>query len=295
MPGQGKGSGYRRRGYDGAFQGVMAGGVVDERVRPEQWFGDFDVPVNTTLHWHVGPMVFWVHRGEMEWRLATEATADPYDTTVELVRREETQPAEVTDSRMQRFLMRTDSPCLNLGVLLPDRPIVSRPVSPVSIPAGESVCFYLSYPLWVSVAVGKPGRKLTEFASHRLSDTWFGPNTQEGVLCYAVRTRCRLRLSDHSNVPNRAVTPLFIRNQSRDPLRLEKLQLPVATLSLYRSEEGGLLWTQSVTLVREEDGDMAALRLGSGPPEEAGKAVLVAGPREAPQRNAVFRAFSALF
>lgn len=269
---------------------------MDERVKPEQWFGDFDVPVNATLHWRVGPMILWIHHNPREWRLFTESTGDTFDSTVALVRKQELQQAEVQDSRIQRFLMRSDSPHLNLGLRLPDRPIVSRPVSPVSIPPNESICFYLSYPLWISVSAGSPAKTLTEFASHRPSDTWFGPNTQEGTLCYAVRSRCRLNLSEHAHIPNRAITPLVIRNLGEDTLRLEKLQLPVATLSVYRSAEDGLLlWTQAVTLIREEDGDLAALQLGSGPPEEAGKASLVAGPREAPQRNAVFRAFSALF
>lgn len=268
---------------------------MDERVTPDRWFGDFDVALNTTLHWHVGPLRFWVHRSELEWRLCVAAPGDPYDTTVELVRRQETQPAELMDATVQRFLMGGDSTRLALGLMLPDRPIVSRPVSPVTIPPGESVRFYLSSPLWVSVSAGTPSRRLVEFPSLRLSDTWFGPDTREGVLCYAVRTRCRLRLSDHTNVPNRAVTPLHIHNRASDVLRLEKVQLPVATLSVYQGSESGLLWTQSVTLAREEGGDMAALRLGSGPPPEADGADLVAGPREAPQRNPVFRAFSALF
>jgi len=267
---------------------------AEQRTRPKQWFGEFDLPVNQTLHWSVGPMAFWIHHNDMEWRLFNEDAGDLYDTRTELVRREEVQD-ELANNRIQRFVMAGGSPILHLGLLLPDRPIISRPVSPVSIPPNESVCFYLSYPLWVSVSVGQPARKLTEFPSHRLSDTWFGPNTREGSLCYATRSRCRLSLADHTNVPNRAITPLLIRNLGKDALTLEKVLLPVSTLSLYRADESALLWTQSVTMVRQPDGETAALQLGSGAPSEAGPAVQVAGPRELPQRNAVIRAFSALF
>ncbi|MCC5857294.1 MAG: hypothetical protein JJT90_04005 [Ectothiorhodospiraceae bacterium] len=258
------------------------------------WFGDFNLDVHHTLEWRVGPLTFWVYRGEHEWRLRSDGGGDPLSPTAETVLREERQ-ADVEDSKVQRFLLTQDSPRLSVGVMLPDRPVVSKPASPVSIPAGESVSFYLSYPVWLTLSVGDPPRKLAEFPSQRLSDTWFGPNTREGMLCYATRSRCRLNLSDHPHVPNRAITQLLIRNQGQDALTLDRVKLPVATLSLYRSLDRNWLWTQTVSLLRQEGGDMAELKLGSGVPEEAGRCELVAQPRELPQRGTLVRAFSQLF
>lgn len=261
---------------------------------PVQWFGDFNLEVNHTLRWRVGPLTFWVHHGVNEWRLHSSPGGDPLSAAAEMELIEE-RHADVEDSSIQRFLVNTESGRLKISVLLPDRPIVAKPASPVNIPAGQWVKFYLSYPVWLKAAVGETAIKLTEIPTQRLSDTWFGPNTREGSLCYATRSRCRLNLSDHPYQPNRAITPLIIRNQAADTLSLEKVRLPVSTLSLYQTRALQWLWTQPVTLVREERGDMAELRLGADAPEEAGLCDLVAQPREAPQRNTIFRAFSQLF
>ncbi len=260
----------------------------------QAWFGDFNLDVHHTLEWRVGPLSFWVYRGDQEWRLRSDASGDPLSPTAETVLREERQ-TDVEDTKVHRFLLSQESARLNVGVLLPDRPVVSKPASPVSIPAGESVTFYLSYPVWLTLNAGDPQRKLAEFPSQRLSDTWFGPNTREGVLCYATRSRCRLNLSDHPHVPNRAITQLLIRNRAQDTLTLDKVKLPVATLSLYRSVARNWLWTQTVTLLRHEGGDMAELQLGSNVPDAAGRCELVAQPRELPQRNTLIRAFNQLF
>ena len=259
-----------------------------------QWFGQFNLEPHHTRTWRVGPLSFWVNRAYHEWRLRVETGGDPYSPSVELDLFEERQ-ADVEDRKVQRFLVSDESRRLDIGLLLPDRPIVSSPASPVSIPGGESVRFYLSYPLWVSLSAGDPGRTLTEFASYRLSDTWFGPNTREGMLCYATRGRCRLNVSDHPYLPYRAITPLVISNRAKDALPLDRVKLPVSSLSLYRSRGPGWLWTQDVTLLRQEGGDMAELQLGRGAPEEADAADLVAGARELSPRNAMVRAFSALF
>lgn len=274
----------------------MSDAVAGTDVLPEggRWFGDFAIPPGSSLSWRVGPLGFSVHRTAGEWRLQREPAGDVYAGDLSLRRRDEAE-VEPLDSSVQRFLVSDDSPRLKVGVLLPDRSIVSRPSTPVSIPPGETVRFYLSYPVWVSLSVGDPARLLTEFPSHQLSDTWFGPNTRLGSLCYATRTRCRLGLTDYPCIPNRANTPLVVRNLAPDTLHIEKLQLPVATLGIYRAPADGWLWTETVTVTRREDGDMAELLAGSGAPAEAGAGELLAGPRQKIQRHAVFRAFSALF
>lgn len=264
-----------------------------ERLRPDAWIGDFTVPVDHTLVLRVGPLSLTVHRSAREWLIRQQSTGDVYADQVTMEHRQGRR-AEPEDRDEQRFVVSDDSPALNIAVRLPDRAIVSRPLTPLSIPAGETARLYLSFPLWVGIAVGEPPRHLLEFPSLRLSDTWFGENTLEGVLCYAARSRCRLDLAEHPHLPYRAITPLIIRNQADDTLLLEKVRLPVSTLGLYRDSDGRF-WTQEVTLSRRAKGGMADLALGTGPPAEASGARRIAEPRETPQRNTLVRAFSALF
>ncbi|SEP16303.1 hypothetical protein [Aquisalimonas asiatica] len=266
---------------------------MTERLRPDAWVGDFSVPVDTTLALDVGPLSLTIHRSPMEWMLRHKSDGDLYADTVTLDRREEVRN-ETADRKEHRFVLAGDSPDLTISVRLPDRGIVSRPLTPLSIPSGETVRLYLSYPLWVVVSAGEPRRQMIEFPSVRLSDTWFGDNTREGVICYATRSRCRLNLADHPNLPNRATTPLVIRNHGDDTLLLDRVRLPVSTLSLYRDGDGRF-WSEEVTLTRRADGGLADLELGRGAPAEAPGAARIAEPREVPQRNTLVRAFSALF
>lgn len=267
--------------------------AASERLRPDAWVGDFTVPEDTTLALTVGPFALAVHRSAREWLVHARSTGDPYDDTVALERREGAR-SEPEDSGEQRFLVSGDSTALSVEVRLPNRGIVSRPLTPLHIPAGETARLYLSIPLWVRLAVGDPRRELLEIPSVRLSDTWFGDNTREGVLCYAMRSRCRLDLAAHPHLPYRAITRLVIRNRADAALLLERVRLPVATLGLYR-DAAGRFWTEEVTLTRQADGSHADLTLGSGAPDEAGDATRIAAPRETPQRNTLVRAFSALF
>lgn len=264
-----------------------------ERLRPDAWIGDFSVPAGTSLTLTVGPLSLNVHRSPREWLIRHQSTGDLYADGVTLERRREAR-SEPEDRNEHRFVLAGDSAVLQIAPRLPDRAIVSRPLTPLSIPASETARLYLSYPLWVTIAAGEPGRELLEFPSMRLSDTWFGDNTREGVLCYATRSRCRLDLAEHPHLPYRAITPLVIRNQAKETLLLDRVRLPVATLSLYRDTDGRF-WSQEVTLTRQAGGGLADLALGSGAPAEAAGASRIAEPREAPQRNTLVRAFSALF
>ncbi|MFV8836558.1 hypothetical protein [Aquisalimonas sp.] len=266
---------------------------MTERLRPDAWVGDFSVPVDTTLALVVGPLSLTIHRSPMEWMLREHSDGDLYADTVTMERREEVRN-ETADRKEHRFVLGGNSPDLTISVRLPDRGIVSRPLTPLSIPSGETVRLYLSYPLWVMVSAGEPRRQMIEFPSMRLSDTWFGDNTREGIVCYATRSRCRLNLADHPHLPYRATTPLVIRNHGDDTLLLDRVRLPVSTLSLYRDGDGRF-WSEEVTLTRRADGGLADLELGRGAPAEADGATIIAQPREAPQRNTLVRAFSALF
>jgi len=94
--------------------------------------------------------------------------------------------------------------------------------------------------------------------------------------------------------PHRAITPVVLRNQAKTPLFLERLSIPVTFLPLFGSLDG-LLWTPQITLAREEDSEMAALKIDERPPRAAQRPVRLCEPRETASMGMLFRAFSALF
>lgn len=243
--------------------------------------------------WSIGPLSLWITRLENEWQLTWESGSDPMDPAlrVEVPAR---QTAPPSGSNFSRYGVRKTSSKLVLAPVLPDRPIVVRPVVPFYIPSHEETTLYVSTPLWVRMKVGESPKTLSEIPAFRLSDTWFGLSTTEGEICYATRTAARLRAEDLPSRPHRAITSVTIRNRSESALLLERLKLPVPFLSLFRDGEGHL-YTESISLEREENDDGVRVKLGKGPHHQAGDAAKISEPRIQIEKSFMVRAFHSLF
>lgn len=181
-----------------------------------------------------------------------------------------------------------------LTPVLADRAIVVRPEAPLYVLAGEDITIFASTPVWLRIEAGSPPRLLTEIPSHRPSDTWFGPDSMEGEMCYAVKTAGRLRLDKVPLRLHRAVTPIHVHNHASDALYLDRVQIPVQYLSLYRGENN-FLWTPPVDLDRESSGDLAAVRFAGQPPSEAGASTLLSKARHEVRSNMIIRTFTSIF
>jgi hypothetical protein len=230
-------------------------------------------------------------------------TADPMaqrsDVTVPLPEDAMTTVLESEDEALatNRYSVRRTRGDVALRPALADRPVVSRPEHPLSVLPDEAVTLYLSTPLWVRIELVESGRRLTEVPSHRMSDTWFGPSTREGTLCYATRTVGRLHLDRLPLRLHRALTPLKVRNTATEPLSLERVQLPAPHLSLYATPDDAL-WTEAVTMTHREKDVGATVQIRDGPPSDADEAEQMQEPREPSKQNLItstFSAFGALF
>jgi hypothetical protein len=256
------------------------------------WHGRFRIEQGGAGFWQVGPGRLWACRMQHEWRLALEAGEDPLtDQVCAVVPWTGDGPPE--DVSFRRFAFGRSSEVIWLKPRLPDRHMVFTPEGPFMLPAGESAMLYVSSPLWIEVQVGEPPCKLLEGALFRPSDTWFGPSTTEGELCYAARTAARFSLDGLPLRPHRAVSVVQLRNSSASMLSLLKLKLPVPHMSIYEGGDGNF-WTEMVTLERDSDGDLAAVKLGKGPPPQSREATRLVGPRVGTGKGMLMRAFSSL-
>lgn len=192
------------------------------------------------------------------------------------------------ESQSLRYLLsRCDQPT-RIAPQLADRPIVARPMVPTELLPKERTTLFIGAVLWARVAVGD--QVLGEFATQRMSDTWFGANTQRGELCYASQTRALLHLDNVPHNAFRAIVPVTIDNQGEDNVKLERLNVPVPHLTLYC--DGNKFWTSALTILREKHLDTAKLHIEATPPPHA---TVVAPPRR-PIRGGVFdRAVDLLF
>jgi len=254
------------------------------------WWGEHSLADGQVLVCRIGPLRLSIHRLTHEWRVAHRRDLDDsVDVKTELGTDELDEPDTV-----DRFLEQQTPALCSLAPALADRSVVSRPEKPFHVPAGESTTLYVSSPVWVRVAEGEERRTLLELPAAVPSDTWFGSSTREGELCYASRTHGRLRLEDVPLRPHRAVTPVTIENRGTGHLRLERLSLPTPYLSLFAGP-GDALYTEAVTLIRAQDGELARLHVGNGPSEPARGGKLLTAPRQRRAEGSLFRAFGNLF
>jgi hypothetical protein len=249
------------------------------------WWGEYTIASGARLAFRAGGASVEIEHRDKEWRVLRQSREE--------VARDARTGLTVFPESEERFVCSTTDK-LTLTPALADRSVVGRPVTAFRILPGVTTTMYVSSPVWARVEVGAPGTMLCEFPLNRPSDTWFGPSTREGELCYSMRTSARLELSDIPARVDRAVTPLHIRNATDEPLHFERFSLPVPNLTLFESTRGQL-WTQSIEIVKSRNESESELTLGSTDPVAAGHIRTLSGPREHRERRGLLKAWSLLF
>jgi len=276
----------------GFFQEQQVNPMIEKLTSPARWNRRFALSERDRRFWQIGPFQLWATAYPFELRLAVAQGDDPLETTLAVGSpgrgREISEKASV-----RRFAFRQSIDSIELVPALADRPIVVSPEEPLMLPPDEEVTVLVSTPLWVKVIAGAAASVLLDVPTHRPSDSWFGPSTMEGELCYGSRTNARLNLENIPVRPHRAISVVRVRNGSTKDLHIEKLKLPTPQMSVFVTAKGRY-WTEGVTLERREDDEPAAVRFGQGPPDEASDATLAAEPRSPSQRGMLTRAFAGI-
>ncbi len=196
----------------------------------------------------MGNLLLAVKREPKQWLVAHKYNEEPdYDALNE---EWEEWPEE---SSWTRYVFSSTSENLELKPALPNRSVVSRPKNAFYLQPMEQAAIFISTPLWVQLYVHDNGTKLKEIATQRISDTWFGPNTLSGELCYATETHARISLEELIVLPHKAITEVQLENQASSPLLIERINLPAPFLKLYRDITGDFR-TESISVKRTEDG-----------------------------------------
>jgi hypothetical protein len=266
--------------------------MTEELTEDAVWNRSYAIAEGEPGFWQIGPLQLWACRLPGELRLASKRGEDSLDETLIIeVPSERSEPPE--GAKLRRISFQQPPDTLEVVPALADRPVVVSCEETLIVPPGEETTLFISTPLWVKVIPGGSSAALLEQPTHRPSDTWFGPTTMTGELCYATRTCLRINLDKLPARPGRTISVVQVKNQARTDLKLEKLRLPATEMSIYVTEEGHF-WTDSVILERQEDGERAAARLSKGPPWQAPYAKLAAGPRSASSGGLLTRAFGGL-
>ena len=262
---------------------------MEKETGGEAWWEPREIPEGG-LDWRIGPLRLAVERHDGEWRVAHREDGSASQRSDWSVTAIDEMPGEL--ETVERFAT-SGGGSLKLTPRPADRSVVARPKVPLHVLAGEEKRYFVSAPVWVEVAAGDPARPLCEMPTRRLSDTWFGSSTRDGEVAYALRTHARSYLASVPPAAYRAVTPILIHNGGTDRLTIERMNLPVPFLSIYRCEHGRL-WTEPVRLSRGDDNEMATFEASSDPPDEAPGAQLIGQPRQIMTGSPLVRAFGRL-
>ena len=254
------------------------------------WWQVQQLPVNQGQHFRLGPLNLYVQRKAQQWILAHEYNKD--EKSVQATQTEiSLLPVHLTG---QRFMFSQSPAKFRLVPRLLDRPVVVKTLQSVNLPPNEQTTFYISSPIVLQVTLQQPELVLQEIMLQRLSDTWFGPSTQVGELCYADKTHARYSKQELPARSHRAVTPVTIVNKSPQMLTIDKLSIPLPFLSLYSLPDGSL-WTDPVTLQHEGSQALAHFATSKLSAADAPGAIAVSTPRIKAEKHSLFRAFADIF
>jgi len=267
--------------------------MTENIFQPANWWGDFQLPVNESLCWMIGAFSLHITHREKEWLICHQKASDTISDE-DVWQIEKNCELSPQDGDVQRHVFSNTEAQFAVYPKLADRPVIVKTAKPLHIQTKQQVDIYVSTPLWFAVSVHKARIDLQEVPIVRPSDTWFGSSTLSGELCYASTTQGRLYLSDLPQRPHRAISPVRIKNQAEKPLLLTQFSLPTPYLSLFDTGQGGL-WTEAVTLLNDDDTDMAKVSFADSPLAPHSKAKKVTKAREKKDRNMLLNTFSTLF
>lgn len=266
---------------------------MDRPTERPTWWGEYSLNVGDTGQWEIGPLRLLARRLADEWLVAHEEISEPEAKDKWRFSLTDRDPADGSLTDLTRFVGDGTIEQLSVMPALADRAYVIRPSTPFQVAPDETTTFYVDTPLWVRLTSENPPQLEQEIATRRPSDTWFGPSTMEGELCYASKTFGRLNFNNLLVRPYRAITQIHIENQAGGPLHVHRFKLPVPYLSLFATA-GGELWTETVSIIQTQDTELSRFSIGQDPPEAVLGAELVTPPRQYGEKSLLVRAFGAL-
>ncbi|MCA9728861.1 MAG: hypothetical protein KC729_14315, partial [Candidatus Eisenbacteria bacterium] len=251
------------------------------KANPESWWRTLSVAEDRTVSFRIGPLHGWVTRSRLEWTLAHCYGDDEDESVFAFADPASDEPPEHVER--ERFPFRQTDPAIHFRPSLADLPVVIRPDDELFLPSGEEVRLFVTTPLWLVLSAGTLKRKMIDLPIRRPSETWFGPSTREGEVCYAARSRAKLLVTELNPAGVRAITAVHVRNRAPSPFALNRIKVPAPFLTLHESDDGRL-WTETLSIERTEDAKTVAFEIGTGPPPEVFQARPLEPPRAVAER-----------
>jgi len=259
-----------------------------------EWWGSFDFLPKTRLQFQCADLLLDLACNGNDWLMQHELKTSQQSQKTYL-HSINTDDAAWELKNQKRFVSQKPAQKITLQPAMSDRPIVCRPTITVVLLPKEEISLYVGLPLWLKLFVDDINKPLFDIPTERISDTWFGPNSREGVMAYASHASEQLETQPLIKHGVRATVELKIKNQSDDMLILDKVSVPAPNLGLY-VDNAGKFWTRRITIIREGDENASLTidhEMSCGLADKA--LTLVTGPRDDLGKNKITKALWALF
>ena len=117
-----------------------------------QWWGQFDITVNSAAQWQIETLRFAIHHVDTEWQISHQRELQDESLNNQLsFSRELFDPLDYPGTT--RHIFRKSTSAVELKPQLADRTVVTRPSTPISLAPGEEVTLYISTPLWIQFEI----------------------------------------------------------------------------------------------------------------------------------------------
>jgi hypothetical protein len=211
------------------------------------WWGNAIVAEDQSHFWKIENYVLCVDHHQQEWRFSEQHHAE--------------QPLQYT-----KFIAKNMTQEILVRPCLPNRPLVLQLHEPLYLQPHTDTLLYFSLPVWIRIEFPRLMQDLAEFILTPLSDTWWGPNTYSGQLCYAHATQPTTQVESMPPSQTQAYCPIFLNNQTSKPVFLQHLYLPLSFLTLYESAHHDL-WTEQLNIYPSNLSQMPELFITQGAPK----------------------------
>lgn len=189
------------------------------------WWGKFQIETEQSRYLKVGKTILCIDRYQQEWRIACSQ-----ETTQTL-----------------GYMLNTQSKDADIHILpvLPKHSMIFYLENELFIPPKGESLLYGSIPIYIRVELGAPPKILEEIPTQTLTETWYGPDTQTGELCYAAPLPASANLDNLPHDSTQVICPISIVNHRSESLLLKEIYVPLPSLSIYHDLQNHL-WTEQL-------------------------------------------------
>lgn len=258
----------------------------------KKWWGEITIELNEAKSWRIGQRQIAVQRKETEWLIWNDETKEESHDVLTL------EKIDPNDSLLniipQRYLVQKTQQSLTVAPALANRSVIVRPSSILNILPGEKIELFVSTPLWLNFATQEGKQLISDLPFWLPSDSWFGPSTMHGELCYAKYTDAKVALDNIEKRSHRAITTISIANEHDELLTIERISLPTPFLNLY-VDPANQFWTDKICLTHHLDSDRPSFEIRNLLNKEKNTDLTqVSGAREIASANIFMRSIKSL-